>query len=150
MSKKKKEFFHFTLVGFLATAIDYGLLNLLTHVFGLNPVLSNIISTSISSTFSYILNRKVVFKGKQHNEQKTLALYVGTVAVSILVIQSGTIFLLGRGVLQGLLSSLGLGDSLATFIGLNLAKLIGGLGTYVWNFLIQRRFVFKSHDETKN
>lgn len=148
---EKKEFGRYSLVGFCSTAIDYGLLNMLTHIVGLPLVVSNIISTSTSSIFSYVLNRNVVFRDKAHNEGRTILLYIASVAIGIFVLQSAVLFVLGNGVLETMYDNLGVrNDALNELLASNTAKVIAGFGTMAWNFLVQRRFVFESHDESNN
>jgi putative flippase GtrA len=149
--KEKKEFGRYSIVGFCATSIDYGLLNVLTHIVGLPLIVSNIISATTSSIFSYILNRKVVFRDKAHGEGKTILLYIATLAVGILVIQSSILFLLGDGLLEGAYKNIGVHDGgINELLATNTAKIIAGFGTYAWNFFTQRRFVFVSHDDSNN
>lgn len=147
---EKKEFRRYSLVGFCATAIDYGLLNALTHIVGIPLILSNIISTSTSSVFSYILNRNVVFKGKAHKETHTIMLYVASLAVGIFVIQTSVLFVLGDGLLEDAYSRLGVHGAGNELLATNTAKIIAGFGTYVWNFFTQRKYVFESHEEAHN
>lgn len=147
---EKKEFGRYSIVGFVATSIDYGLLNTLTHIVGLPLIMSNIVSTSVSSIFSYILNRKVVFKDKAHGEVKTLLLYFASVAIGIFVLQSAVLYVLGNGVLQAVYDHFGIHDALNDLLATNTAKVIAGFGTMAWNFLVQRRFVFESHDDSNN
>lgn len=146
----KKEFGLFTIVGFIATVLDYGILNLLANLMGWPLVAANIVSASTSSTVSYILNRKVVFEGKAHSEQKTFLLYVGTVIISILVIQSSILFLLDNGFMQDIVRRFDVEEGSVEVIASNLSKIAAGFGSLVWNFLTQRRFVFKSVDASKN
>ncbi len=148
---EKKEFGRYSVVGFCSTSIDYGLLNALTHIVGLPLIMSNIISTSVSSLFSYILNRNVVFKDKAHDELKTLFLYFASVAIGIFVLQSAVLFVLGNGALENIYEEVGVHDQgLNELLATNTAKVIAGFGTMAWNFLVQRRFVFQSHDESNN
>jgi putative flippase GtrA len=147
---EKREFKRFTLVGFTATVIDYGILNVLTHFFGVPIVLANIISTSTSSLYSYLLNRKVVFKDIAHGERKTLTLYVGSLLVSIFVIQTAVIALLGHGITESWYEGLGISDQIKNLLAVNTAKVIAGLTSMGWNFYIQRRFVFTSNSPKHN
>lgn len=147
---EKREFKRFTLVGFTATVIDYGLLNLLSQVFGVNIVLSNIVSASTSSLYSYILNRKLVFKSIAHGERKSLFLYVSSVLISIFIIQSSVIGILGHGITESWYAGFELSDNWKEFLATNTAKVIAGLCTVVWNFYTQRRFVFRSNSPKHN
>ena len=147
---EKREFKRFTFVGFIATVIDYGILNYLAHVLGMPIVLANVVSTTTSSLVSYILNRKVVFDSVAHGERKSLVLYVASLAIGIFVIQSAIIALLGRGVTLGWYESLGVSGQLKELLAINTAKVIAGLASVVWNFYTQRKFVFNSNSPKHN
>ncbi len=150
VDKAKKEFGLFTVVGFVATVVDYGILNVLANLLGWPLIAANIVSATTSSTLSYILNRTVVFEGKAHSEQMTLLLYVITVVISILVIQSSILYVLDNGLMQDIVSGVGIEGASVDVIAANLSKLAAGFGSLVWNFLTQRRFVFTSVDKSKN
>lgn len=147
---EKREFKRFTLVGFTATVMDYGILNILTHVAGAPIILANIVSASVSSLYSYILNRKVVFNSIAHGERKSLVLYIGSLMVSIFIIQSTIIAIFGRGLTAGWFEALGATGQWKELLATNSAKVIAGLGTVLWNFYIQRRFVFQSNSKKHN
>lgn len=147
---EKREFKRFSLVGFTATALDYGILNVLTHFFGVPIIVANIISTSTSSLYSYLLNRKVVFKDIAHGERKTLALYIGSLIISIFVIQTAVIAILGHGVTASWYEGLNISDEMKDLLAINTAKVIAGFISMGWNFYIQRRFVFKSNSPKHN
>lgn len=147
---ERKEFKRFTLVGFTATLIDYGILNLLTQIFGLPIILSNVVSASVSSLYSYTLNRKVVFNSIAHGERKSLTLYIASLLVSILLIQSVVIAIFGRGLTESWFEAIGFEGQMKDLLAVNSAKIIAGLSSVAWNFYIQRRFVFKSNSQKHN
>lgn len=147
---EKREFKRFTLVGFTATLIDYGILNLFTHIFGVPIVLSNIISASVSSLYSYVLNRKVVFKSIAHGERKSLALYAGSLMISIFIIQSSVIAFFGHGITESWFEALGATGQLKELLAINAAKVLAGFCSIGWNFYVQRRFVFRSNAQKHN
>jgi putative flippase GtrA len=147
---EKREFKRFTLVGFTATVIDYSILNVLTHFFGAPIVVANMVSASVSSLFSYIMNRKVVFDSIAHGERRSLFLYAGSLVVSIFVIQSTIIALLGHGVTASWYEQFEITSELKDILATNTAKVIAGFGTVLWNFYVQRRFVFKSKSGKHN
>ena len=147
---EKREFKRFTLVGFSATVMDYTILNLLSQVFGVPAVLSNVVSASSSSLYSYILNRKLVFNSIAYGERKSLLLYVGSLLISILVIQSTIIGLLGHGVTESWYEAFGVSGQTKEILALNTAKVIAGICTAIWNFYTQRRFVFRSNSPKHN
>lgn len=141
----------FSLVGFGATLIDYTVLNLLANVVGWPLIAANIVSATTSSTFSYFLNRKVVFKDKAHSERKTLLLYIGSLIISIFVLQSLILYVLDNsGFMEGLLKHFGLTGKVLDVASSNVSKIIAGFCTLAWNFMTQRKFVFKSHDNNHN
>jgi putative flippase GtrA len=59
--KKHESKIRFALVGGINTAIDFGILFLLTS-FGLNKFVANFISTSVAFIFSFFANRSFTFK----------------------------------------------------------------------------------------
>lgn len=147
---EKREFKRFTFVGFTATVMDYGILNLLSQVFGIPVVLSNVVSASVSSLYSYILNRKVVFNSIAHGERKSLLLYIGSLLVSIFIIQSTIIAIFGRGITAGWYEAFGVTGHLNDLLAVNTAKVMAGVCTAIWNFYTQRRFVFRSNSTKHN
>lgn len=146
----KREFKRFTLVGFAATVVDYGILNLVTHVVGAPLILANIISASASSALSYLLNRKVVFNSIAHGERKSLALYAGSLLISIFVIQSVALALFGGGLTQQWFEALGVSGQWNEILASNTAKVIAGFFSLGWNFYVQRRYVFVSNSHKHN
>ena len=147
---EKREFKRFTLVGFSATTMDYGILNLLSQVFGVPVVLSNIVSASVSSLYSYILNRKVVFKSIAHGERKSLVLYAAFLLISILIIQTSVIGIFGHGITESWYEALGVSGQWKEILAVNTAKVMAGICTAIWNFYTQRRFVFRSNSPKHN
>jgi putative flippase GtrA len=147
---EKREFKRFTLVGFTATVMDYGILNALAHLVGAPIVLSNIVSASVSSLYSYILNRKVVFNSIAHGERRSLTIYVISLLVSIFIIQSTIIAIFGRGLTEQWFEALGATGQVKELLAINSAKVIAGITSMGWNFYIQRKYVFKSNSTKHN
>lgn len=147
---EKREFKRFTLVGFTATVMDYGILNLLVIVFGFPIVISNIVSASLSSLYSYTLNRKVVFKSIAHGERRSLLLYITSLLVSIFIIQSTVLAIFGHGITAGWYEALGFTGQWKDLLATNTAKVIAGLSSMGWNFYAQRKFVFRSNSQKHN
>jgi len=152
--KTQKELGKFFLVGVVATALDYLLLNLFAVWFRLPVLIANSLSAPLSSYVSYKLNKRVVFEDRMHGQRKTLILYVAIVGFGILVIQNTFIHLLQDSLaltiaetVAPLLGSLGLSVSERT-ISINVAKVGASLIMALWNFYMLRRFVFITKDET--
>lgn len=141
---KRREIGKFGAVSFSSTLLDYLIFNLLT-ILGLPLIASNIVSTTLSSYLSYTLNKKVVFSGKKHGEARTVLLYVATLFVSAVVIQSIVLALLGHGVMQNFVAGFGLQGRTLEIVSNNLSKVAAGACTFVWNYFTQRRYVFVSN-----
>ena len=65
MKKLIAQVLKFGVVGVIAFAIDYGVLILLTEVFGLYYLLSAMISFTVSVVFNYLASMKYVFRGRE-------------------------------------------------------------------------------------
>jgi putative flippase GtrA len=65
MKKLIAQFMKFGVVGFIAFIIDYGLLALLTEVFGVNYLVSATISFTASVVFNYVASMRYVFTHKE-------------------------------------------------------------------------------------
>ena len=59
------QFMKFGVVGVIAFVIDYGLLALLTEVFGVNYLVSATISFTVSVIFNYLASMRYVFTHKE-------------------------------------------------------------------------------------
>lgn len=65
LRKLVKQFMKFGVVGTIAFIIDYGLLALLTEVFGVNYLVSATISFTVSVIFNYLASMRYVFRHKE-------------------------------------------------------------------------------------
>jgi putative flippase GtrA len=145
----KKETKRFGAVGFVATAVDYIIYNVITGLFHGPLIVGNVASTSIASVVSFLLNREVVFDGTRHDKKRyTITLYILIIAVSIYIIQSVVLYLthqylpgLGRGI-EHLLSSVGLHGISDRMLQNNIAKVFASFFGAIWNFFMLRKFVF--------
>lgn len=79
LNAKHGEKIRFVLVGGFNTLLDFCVFGLLANIIGVDKVVSNIISTTICITVSFILNYKFVWKSEK--SIKTTA--VGFLAVSL-------------------------------------------------------------------
>jgi putative flippase GtrA len=90
--RTREAFFRYVLVGGFNTLLDLGLFTLFAVVIGIQPLIANICSTSITLCVSYLLNRVFVFR-TQRSIQGTVVQFVAVTLFSGLVIQSGVIWL---------------------------------------------------------
>ena len=65
MKKLIAQFMKFGVVGVIAFCIDYGILALLTEVFGVNYLVSATISFMVSVVFNYVASMRYVFTHKE-------------------------------------------------------------------------------------
>lgn len=132
--KKHAEKIRFAIVGGANTALDFGILLILTNFFGMGVIGANYISTSLSLIFSFFVNKSFTFKSTSGNAKKQFALFI-------------TVTLIGLWVLQPLII-LGVDSAVAQFnwnenvvtIG---AKLVATVASLIWNYLLYSRLVFK-------
>lgn len=144
----KKEAKRFSFVGVIATAVDYTILNIASLVFQLPILVANVISTTTGSLLSYSLNKNIVFEDRRHSRKRTITYYVLVIIVSIYVIQSIVIYLVGHrfdaptiAALKGL-EQIGLPRISEAFVSTNLAKICASMVAAIWNYVMLRKFVF--------
>lgn len=77
MKKLIEQIIKFGFVGFICFFIDYGIMVLLTEVFGINYLISSACSFTISVTVNYILSITLVFEtDKNKNKLKEFVIFV--------------------------------------------------------------------------
>lgn len=67
--------FKFGIVGFIATAIDYGIMVLLTEAFNVNYLVSSAVSFSVSVIFIHVLSVFRVFDVEEKSKAKGLLIF---------------------------------------------------------------------------
>lgn len=154
---EQKDLGKFFLVGVVATAFDYALLNFFAVILGLPLLIANSISAPFSSFVSYKLNKRVVFEDRMHGQRKTLLLYVAIVGFGILVIQNSLLHFLEGSLARSLtdvvmpfLEFIHLGSIKEQAVTINIAKIGASLIAALWNFYMLRRFVFVTKDDVKH
>lgn len=126
-----KTFGRFLLVGGANTAIDFGVLFLLTAV-GLGVWPANTLSTSVALIFSFFANRTFTFRADGRNRTQIFWFLVVTL-FGLWVLQP--LVILGvTAVVPHTLAN----DALSLFI----AKVVATCVTLVWNFVLYKKLVF--------
>ena len=126
MNKLIKQILRFGLVGGIAFLIDYGIFTLLT-LLGVNYLIANVISFSVSVIFNYVASIKWVFDAKKQTPKDAVIFIV--------------------------LSFIGLGiNELLLYVGVDklhinelLMKLVATAIVMVYNF-ITRKIIVEKHD----
>ncbi len=146
-----RKIFRFACIGVINTLFDITILNTLVFLFGLVPLLANLISASISITMSYFLNHHIVFREKHpHSIDKFIKFFLIT-GISILALQSLTISLVthilgaNKTIIYRTVVGLGLTNLSVKFVNLNTAKIIAVIIGMSWNYLFYKKIVFKTH-----
>ena len=128
--KKHESKLRFAFIGGINTALDFGILFLLTSL-GLDKLVANFFSTSVAFVFSFFANRTFTFKSTGSAKKQFLPFLIVTL-IGLWILQPLVILAITR-----LLHSLD--QALALFI----AKLIATVVSLIWNYILYSRFVFK-------
>ncbi len=89
MKKLIAQFMKFGVVGAIAFVIDYGLLALLTEVFGVNYLVSATISFTASVVFNYVASMRYVFTHKENMSRRREFIIFVVLSVIGLLINNG-------------------------------------------------------------
>ena len=124
---------HYSVISLSATAIDFGLLLLLTYA-GFGTVRSNYVSSSIGFICSFSFNKRFIFRQTTRRVQSELLLYLVFTLIGIWALQPIIIHLV-----EPMLREL----SIANWQVVTAAKLIASLVTFGWNYIFYTRVVFR-------
>jgi len=131
--KKHAEKVRFAIVGGANTAIDFGILFLLTFM-GVDKIVANYFSTGIALIFSFFANKSFTFKDTSGNAKKQFVLFLIITFAGLWILQPLIIWL-STSALQPYIPN----DAINLFI----AKLIATIASLIWNYLLYSRLVFK-------
>ena len=90
---KNPYFSRFLVVGSVNTLIDITFFFIFANLLRINPIISNLFSTSISMCISFYLNHYLVFKSNKKKKQTVLKFIVITV-FNVWVVQSVVIYIM--------------------------------------------------------
>jgi putative flippase GtrA len=128
MRKLIEQLAKFSVVGFAAFGIDYGVLMLLSQVFGVDPVLSAGISFVVSVVFNYLASMRFVFTRRDDlSRSRELAIFVVLSVVGLLINE----VLVWLGVLLA-------GNSA---LALTVTKVFATAVVMVWNFWSRKHWL---------
>lgn len=123
----------FAIVGTINTAIDFGLLFLLTFL-GLPKIAANTVSTGSAFVFSFFANKKYTFKSTNKNIKYEIISFIIITLFGLWVLQNGIIWLITP-LIKNIVSQ----EQLALFA----AKLLATAISLVWNYCLYDKVVFK-------
>ncbi len=125
MKKLFSQLIRFGIVGIIAFLIDYGLMVLLTEIFGVNYLLSATISFIVSVIFNYLASMRYVFRHKEGmSRRREFAIFV---VLSVM--------------------GLGLNDLIMWFmtglfgISYLISKIVATAIVTIWNFVTRKKFL---------
>lgn len=125
MKKLISQFMKFGIVGVIAFVIDYGLMVLLTEVFGVPYLISTTVSFIISVIFNYFASMRFVFKRKDDMSRRREFIIFVVLSVIGLVINDVFMWLMV--------------DFL--FIDYRISKIVVTFIVAVWNFVTRKIFL---------
>ena len=132
MGKLIEQFMKFSVVGVIAFVIDYGLLALLTEVFGINYLVSATITFTASVVFYYIASMRYVFTHKEDMSRRREFIIFVVLSVIGLLINNGLMWA-GVELLQW-------PDWLQQHAYL-IVKIFATAVVMVWNFVTRKKFL---------
>ncbi len=94
-----------------------------------NLIISNILARIISSSYNFIVNKKVVFKSKNYLKKEILNYYL----LVIIILMVNTLIL----------------KLLSNLISPYFAKVIVEISLFIISYLIQKKYIFKGSDNYK-
>ncbi len=119
------QFMKFGIVGVIAFVIDYGLMVLLTELFGVNYLVSATISFTVSVIFNYLASMRYVFRHKENMSRRREFVIFVVLSVIGLGINNGLMWL-GTGLLG---------------ISYLITKLVATAVVMLWNFVTRKKFL---------
>lgn len=128
---KNKEFIDYNIVSFICTIILYVVFYLVNIITKGNYLMANFFSYTISFTVLYILDKEV-FKIKPKRKKDRAKMFTAFIIVRIIG------FPLDSLVLHILIANFSMGNMLA--------KVIGSLIMFIYNYLTNKLFVFNKTD----
>lgn len=129
------EKFRFALVGGFNTALDFGILFGLTAL-GVDKIVANYVSTSVSFIFSFFANKTFTFKAQSGNARREFISFIIVTLFGLWVLQPIVITAVTQ-----LLATTALDNTAILLI----AKLLATIVSLIWNYVLYSRVVFKKH-----
>ena len=134
--KNKAQVGRFAIVGSVNTALDFGLLFILSTI-GLPHLVANTISTGIAFIFSFFANKRFTFRASGTNLRREIALFIIVTLFGLWVLQNLVIWAV---------SPLTTSFIKNADLSLLAAKILATGVSLVWNYLMYDRVVFRKEN----
>lgn len=125
----------FVVVGLINTALDFGILFVLTRL-GLDALIANIISSTTAFVFSFFANKKYTFQTTDTDIRREMLLFVIVTLSGLWLLQTAVIWLT-KPVAVAILQNASL--------GLLASKLVATVASMTWNYILYSKIVFIKH-----
>ena len=132
MKKLIAQFMKFGVVGIIAFCIDYGLLALLTEVFGVNYLVSATVGFTVSVIFNYLASMRFVFTHKEGmSRRREFVIFVVLSVIGLLI---------NNGLMWAGVELVAWPDWIAKHAYL-IVKIFATAVVMVWNFVTRKIFL---------
>ncbi len=128
MGKLIQQFLKFGVVGVIAFVIDYGVLMLLSQVFGMDPVLAAGISFCVSVIFNYLASMRYVFTHREDlSRGREFVIFIVLSAIGL--------------VINELCMAAGVAVLGTSALMVTVTKLFATAVVMVWNFVSRKKWL---------
>jgi putative flippase GtrA len=140
--KEAKRFLKFMFVGAMGAIVDFGVLNLLAHVFDVPVTIAGVISFSLAVTSNFIWNRYWTYPESRAFPLLPQYLQFFVINATALLIRVPILALVPTPVI-GWLQSVGVAPNTAEVLGNNIALALAVGIALFWNFFINRFVTYR-------
>jgi putative flippase GtrA len=140
--KEAKRFLKFMFVGAMGAIVDFGVLNLLAHVFDVPVTIAGVISFSLAVTSNFIWNRYWTYPESRAFPAIPQYLQFFIVNATALLIRV-PILAVVPGLVIGFLESSGVPPATAEVLGNNFALALAVGIAMFWNFFVNRFITYR-------
>jgi putative flippase GtrA len=140
--KEARRFLKFMFVGAMGAVVDFGVLNLLAHVFDVPVTIAGVISFSLAVTSNFIWNRYWTYPESQAFPLVPQYLQFFIINATALLIRIPILVLVPSRAIA-LLESIGVAPNTAEVLGNNFALALAVGIALFWNFFVNRFITYR-------
>ncbi len=140
--KEAKRFLKFMFVGAMGAVVDFGVLNLLAHVFDIPVTIAGIVSFSLAVTSNFIWNRYWTYPESRSFPLIPQYVQFFIINATALLIRVPILALVPGPVIAALESS-GMAPNTAEVVGNNFALALAVAIAMFWNFFVTRFITYR-------